>query len=264
MIVVVVQLLSHVQLSWTSWTGACQASLSFTIFWSLFRLMSIKLMMPSNHLMLCCPFSSGLQSFPHQSIFQWVGSSHQVTKVLEHHISPSNVYSVLISSGVDWFYLLIQGTLKSLLHHHTWKASILQCSAFFIVHLSHPYMTTRKIITLTIQTFVDKVMSLLFSMLSRFVIAFLLRNMIHNIRSCDLMLLASSDEKTEVLGEWIQVFPTFSRFILGNFMKDLHQLLFSLTKRNLKMIFAFTKKGKKVKQHSAKVLQQPIKAATSK
>ena len=146
----------------------------------------------------------------HQSIFQWAGSSHQVTKVLELHISPSNVYSVLISFGIDWFYLLaIQGTLKSLLHHHSWKASILQCSAFFIVHLSHPYMTTRKIIALTIQTFVDKVISLLFSMLSRFVIAFLLRNMIHNIRSCDLMLLASSDEKTEVLGEWIQVFPTF-------------------------------------------------------
>ena len=157
----------------------------------------------------------------HQSIFQWAGSSHQVTKVLELHISPSNVYSVLISFGIDWFYLLAsQGTLKSLLHHHSWKASILQRSAFFfffffersaffIVNLSHPYMTTRKITALTIQTFVDKVISLLFTMLSRFVIAFLLRNMIHNIRSCDLMLLASSDEKTEVLGEWIQVFPTF-------------------------------------------------------
>ena len=117
-------------------------------------------------------------------------------------ISPSNDYSGLISFRIDWFDLLaVQGTLKSLLHHHSWKASILQCSAFFIVHLSHPYMTTRKIIALTIQTFVDKVISLLFSMLSRFVIAFLLRNMIHNIRSCDLMLLASSDEKTEVLGE---------------------------------------------------------------
>ena len=130
---------------WPPWTAASQASLSFTISLSLLKLMSIKLMMPSNHLMLCCPFSSGLQSFPHQSIFQWVGSSHQVTKVLEHHISPSNVYSVLISSGVDWFYLLIQGTLKSLLHHHTWKASILQCSAFFTVQLSLSYMTTGKL-----------------------------------------------------------------------------------------------------------------------
>ena len=113
----------------------------------------------------------------HQSIFQWAGSSHQVTKVLELHISPSNVYSVLISFGIDWFYLLaIQGTLKSLLHHHSWKASILQCSAFFIVHLSHPYMTTRKIIALTIWTFVRKQMSLIFNTLSRFVKAFFPRS----------------------------------------------------------------------------------------
>ena len=91
-------------------------------------------------------------------------------------ISPSNEYSGLISFRINWFdHLAIQGTLKSLLQHHSLKASIIQCSAFFVVQLSHPYMTTGKIITLTIRTFVSKVISLLFNMLSRFVIAFLPR-----------------------------------------------------------------------------------------
>ena len=91
--------------------------------------------------------------------------------------SPSNEYSGLIFFGIDWFDLLaVQGTLKSLLQHHSLKASVLQCSAFFIVQLSHPYMTTRKTITLTRRTFVGKVMSLLFNMLSLLVIAFLPRS----------------------------------------------------------------------------------------
>ena len=98
----------------------------------------------------------------HQGLFQWVISSHHVAKVLEFHfsISPSNEYSGLISCRIDWFdSLAVQGTLKSLLQHHSSKASILQCSAFFIVQLSHPYMTTGKTIALTRWTFVGKVMS---------------------------------------------------------------------------------------------------------
>ena len=115
----------------------------------------------------------------HQGLFQWVSSSHQVAKGLAFQLQhqPSNEYSGLISLRIDWFDLLaVQGTLKSLLQHHSSKASILQCSAFFRVQLSHPYMTTGKTIALTRQTFVGKVMSLLFNKLSRLVIAFLPRS----------------------------------------------------------------------------------------
>ena len=116
----------------------------------------------------------------HQGLFRWLSSSHQVDKGLESFsfsISPSNEYSGLISFGMDWLDLLaVQGILKSLLQHHSSKASILQCWAFFIVQLSHPYMTTGKITALTRWTFVDKVMSLLFNMLSRLVITFLPRS----------------------------------------------------------------------------------------
>ena len=115
----------------------------------------------------------------HQGLFKWVSSLHQVAKVLEFsfNISPSNEHPGLISFRMDWLDLLaVQGTLKSLLQHHTSKASILQRSAFFVVQLSHPYMTTGKTIALTRWTFVDKVMSLLFNMLSRLVITFLPRS----------------------------------------------------------------------------------------
>ena len=115
----------------------------------------------------------------HPGLFQWVSSSNQVAKELElqlHH-SPANEYSGLVSFRIDWFDLLVvQGTLKSLLQHHTSKASILQWSAFFIVQLSHLYMTTRKTIALTRQTFVDKIISLLFNMLSRLFTVFLPRS----------------------------------------------------------------------------------------
>ena len=113
----------------------------------------------------------------HQGLFQWVNSLHQVATVLELQVSPSKEYSELISFRMDWFDLLaVQGTRKSLLQHHTSKASILQCSAFFMGQLSHPYMTTGKTIALTRRTFVGKVMSLLFNMLSRLAIAFLPRS----------------------------------------------------------------------------------------
>ena len=115
----------------------------------------------------------------HQGLFQWVTSLHQVAKLLDFsfNISPSNEYSGLIFFRIDWFDLLeVQGTLKSLLQHHSSKASILWCSAFFMVHLSYSYMTTGKTIALTRRTFFGKVMSLLFNMLSQLVIAFLLRS----------------------------------------------------------------------------------------
>ena len=119
-------------------------------------------------------------SSQHQGLFKWVSSSHQVAKVLEFQclsISPSNEYSGLISFRIDWLDLFAaQGALKSLLQHHSSKASVLQGSAFFIVQLSHPYMTTGKIIALTRWTFVGKVMSLLFNMLSRLVVTFLPRS----------------------------------------------------------------------------------------
>ena len=124
-------------------------------------------------------FSSRLQSFPASGSFpmsQFFTSSDQYWR-FSFSISPSNEYSGLISFRIDWFDLLaIQGTLKILLQHHSSKASVLQCSAFFIVQLSHPHMTTGKTIALTRQTFVGKVMSLLFNVLSRLVIAFLPRS----------------------------------------------------------------------------------------
>ena len=130
---------------------------------------------PSHYLLSPSPPAFSLSQ--HQGLFQWVSSSHQVAKVLEFqlHISSSNEYSGFISRRIDWLDLLaVQGTLKSLLQHQSLKASILRHSAFFIVQLSHPYMTTGKTIALTILTFVSKVMSLLFNTLSRLVIAFLL------------------------------------------------------------------------------------------
>ena len=123
--------------------------------------------------------SPALSLCQHQGLFQWVSSSHQVAKVLESQlsISPSNEHPGLISFRMDWLDLLaVQGTLKSLLQHHSSKASILRRSAFFIVQLSHPYTTNGKTIALTRWTFVGNVMSLLFNMLSRLVITFLSRS----------------------------------------------------------------------------------------
>ena len=139
--------------------------------------MSIQLVMPSNHLILCHPLLP-LSIFPNIRVF----SDESVPRIRwpkywSFSISPSNEYSGMISFRMDWFDLLaVQGTLKSLLQHHSSKALIYQCSAFFIVQLSHPYVTTGKTITLTRWTFVSKVMSLLFNMLSRLVIAFLPRS----------------------------------------------------------------------------------------
>ena len=119
---------------------------------------------------LSSPFPPAFNLSQHQGLFKWVSSSHQVAKYwcFSFSISPSNEYSGLIFFRIDWFDLLaVQGTLKSLLQHQSSKASILQCSAIFVVHLSHPYMTTGKTTALTRRTFVGKVLSLLFNMLSK-------------------------------------------------------------------------------------------------
>ena len=147
-----------------------------SIFWNLLKLMFIESVMPSNHLILCHTLLLLPSIFPKIRVFSNESALHiRWPKYCSFScsISPSNEYSGLISFRMDWFDLLaVQGTLKSLLQHHSSKASILQRSAFFIVQLSHPYMTTGKTIALTIWTF-SKVMSLLFNMLSRFVMAFL-------------------------------------------------------------------------------------------
>ena len=166
-----VQSLSRVRLFVTPWTPAHQASLSITNSRSLLKLMSIELVMPSSHLILC-PLLHLLPSiFPSIRVFSRQSVLHiRWPKYwsFSFSISPFNEYSGLISFRMDWLDLLaVQGTLKSLIQHHSSKASILQHSAFFIVQLSHPYMTTGNIIALTRWTFVGKVISLLFNMLSR-------------------------------------------------------------------------------------------------
>ena len=164
----------------TPWTAARQASLSITNSRSLLKLMSIEPVMPSNHLILCCLLFLPPSICPSIRVF----SSESVLCIrwpnywsFSFIISPSNEHSELISFRTDWLDLLAaQGTRKSLLQHHSSKASILWCSAFFIFQLSNPYMTTVKTIALTRWTFVGKVMSLLFNMLSRLVITFLPRS----------------------------------------------------------------------------------------
>ena len=175
-----VQSLSCVRLFVTLCTAACQASLSINNSWNSLKLMSIQLVMPFNHLILCRPLLLPPSNFPSIRIF----SSESVLCIrwpkywsFSFSINPSNEYSGLISFTMDWLDLLaVQGTLKSLLQHHSSKASILRHSAFFRVQLSHPYMTTGKTIALTRWTFVGKVISLLFIMLLRLVIAFLPRS----------------------------------------------------------------------------------------
>ena len=165
-----VQLRSHVWLIVTSWTAACQASLSITNSQSLLKLMSIVLVMLSNHFILyhaflLPSFFPNIRVFSNESVLliRWPNDWS-----FSFNISPSNEYSGLISFRMDWLDLLtVQGTLKSLLQHHSSKATILWHSAFFTVQFSYPYMTTGKTIALTRRTFVDKVMSLLFNMLSR-------------------------------------------------------------------------------------------------
>ena len=148
----------------TPWTAACQASLSITNSWSLLKLMSIESVMPSNHLILCRPLLFPPSIFPSIRVFSNESTFHiRWPKQWRFSISPSDEYSYsgLISFRIDWFDLFaIQDSIRSLLQHYSSKGSVLQHSAFFMVQISHPYMTTGKIIALTRRTFVSKVMSL--------------------------------------------------------------------------------------------------------
>ena len=172
-----VQSLSRVWLFATPWFTARQASVSITNSRSLLRLMSIESVMPSSHLILCHPLLLLPPIPPSIRVFSNESTLHMRWPEywsFSFSISPSNEHPGLISFRMDWLDLLaVQGTLKSLLQHHSSKASIFLCSAFFIVQLSHPYMTTGKTIGLTRRTFVGNVMSLLFNMLSRLAITFL-------------------------------------------------------------------------------------------
>ena len=153
----------------TSWTAAGQASLSFTISWNLLKLMSIQSVIPSKYLILSCPFIFLPSIFPGIRVF----SSESALRIwwpkywsFSFSISPPSEYSRLISFRIDWFDLLaVQGTLKSLVQHHSSKASVFQHSALLMVQLSHPYTSTGKTIALTIWTFVGKAMSLQYGVL---------------------------------------------------------------------------------------------------
>ena len=202
-----VQSLSYVQLFVTPRTTTRQASLSITNSWSLLKLMSIELVMPSSHLILCHPLLplsifASISVFSHESVLciRWPKYWS-----FSFSISPCNEYSGLISFRMDWLDLLaVQGTLKSLLQHHSSEASIL-CYSAFIVQLSHPSMTTGKTIALTRQTFVGKVMSLPFNMLSRLSIAFIPRSkhlLISQLQSPSALIL----EPKKVISDTVSIF----------------------------------------------------------
>ena len=216
-----VQLLSCVRLFVTPCTAACQAFLSIINSQSLPKPMSFELEMPSNHLMLCCPLH--LLPSIYQSIRVLSNESALCIRWSKYwsfsfNISPSNEHPGPISLRMDWLDLLaVQGTLKSLLQHHTSKALILWCSVFFIVQLSHPYMTTGKTIVLTRWTFVGKVISLLLNMLSRLVITFLPRSkrlLISWLLSPSALILEPKEIKSDTVST---VFPSISHEAWSNF-----------------------------------------------
>ena len=194
----------------TPWTAARQASLSITNSQSLLKLMSVKSVMPSNHLILYHPLL--LPSiFPSIRVFSSESAVHiRWSKYgnFSFRMSPSNKYSELISFRIYWFDLAVQETFKSLVQHHSSKASIIPCSALFMVQLSHSYMTTGKTIALTRWTFVSKVMSLLFNMLSRLVITFLHRSkclLISWLQSPSAVIL----EPRKIKSDTVSTFPIY-------------------------------------------------------
>ena len=214
-----VQSLSHVWLFVTPWTTAHQVSLSITNSRSLPKPMSIESMMPSNHLILCHPLLLLPSIFLSIRVFSSESALHiRWPKYwsFSFNISPSNEHPGLISSSIDWLDLLeVQGTLKSLLQHHSSKASILLCSAFFIVQCSHSYMTTGKTIALTRQIFIGKVMPLLFNMLSRLVIAFFPRSkhlLISLLQSPSAVILESRKIKSDTVST---VSPSIHHEVMG-------------------------------------------------
>ena len=193
----------------TPWTTARQASLSITNSRSPPKPMSIESIMASNHLILCCPLlllpsiSPSIRVFSNESALRIRWPKYWS---FSFNISPSNEHPRLISFKIDWLDLLaVQGTLKSLLQHHSSKASILRLSAFFTVQLSHQYMTTGKTIALTRRTFVGKVMSLLFNMLSGLVITFLPRSkrlLISWLQSPSAVILEPPQINPKQLRKW--------------------------------------------------------------
>ena len=214
-----VQLLSRVRLFATPWTTAHQASLSITNSWNLPKLMPIESVMPSSHLILCHPLfllppiPPSIRVFSNESTLRMRWPKYWS---FSFSIKPSNEYSGLISFRMDWLDLLaVQGTLESLLQHHSSKASILRCSAFFIVQLSHPYMTTGKTIALTTRTLVGKVMSLLLNMLSRLAITFLPRSkrlLISWLQSPSAVILEPRKIKSDTVSI---VSPSISHEVMG-------------------------------------------------
>ena len=196
------------------WTVACQASLSFIISQSLLNLMSAESMKPSNHLILCHPLLLLPSIFPSISVFPNELTLHiRWPKYwsFSFSISPSNEYSGLISFRIDWFDL--QGTIKSLLQHHSSKASILWFSTFLMVELSHLYMTTEKIIALIRRALVNKEISLLSNMLSRFVIAFLPRSkhlLISSLQSPSAVILEPKKRKSVTVSIFSPVYLPWS------------------------------------------------------
>ena len=233
-----VQFSSVTQSYYTLWdprTAECQASLSFTNSQSLLKLMSIESVMPSNHLILCRPLLLLPSIFPSIKVF----SNESAVSIrrpkywsFSFNISPSNEYSKLISFRMDWFDLSVQGTLKSLLPHHSSKASILWHSVFFMIQLSHPYMTTGKTTALTRQIFVGKVMALLFNMLSRLVIAFLPGSkhlLISWLQSPSAMILEPKEMNS------VTVSPSISHEVMG---PDVMIFVFSML--NFKAAFSLS------------------------
>ena len=249
-----VQLLSHIRLFVTPWIAARQASLSITNYRSLFKRMSIEFLMPSSQLILCRPLLLLPPIPPSFRVFSNEPTHH--IRWLKYcsfsfSISPTNKHPGLISYRINWLDLLaVQGTLKSILQHHSSKASIFQRSAFFTVQLSHLYMTTGKTIALTRWTFVSKIVSVLFYMLSRLVITFLPRSkrlLISWLQSPSAVILEPKNKVShcctvspaichEVMGpdamilvSWMLSFkPTFSlSFSLssGGYLVPLHFLL---------------------------------------
>ena len=201
-----------------------QASLSITNSWSPPKPMSIESVMPSNHLIFCRPLLFQPSIFPNIRVFSTESALHiRWPKYwsFRFNINPSSEHSGLLSFRMDWLYLLaVRGTLKSLLQHHNSKASILRCSTFFIVQLSHPYMTTGKTTALTRHTFVGKVMSLLFNMLSSLLITFLpgsKRLLISWLQSPSAVIL----ELKNIVSQYFQCFSIYLPWSDGTRFHDL-------------------------------------------
>ena len=226
----------------TPWTAARPASLSITNSRSPPKPMSIESVMPSNHLILCCPLLRLPSIFPSIRVFSNESALHiRWPKYwsFSFNISPSNEHPGLISFRLDWLDLLsVQGTLKNLLQHHSSKSSILWCSAFFTVQFSHPYMTPGKTIALIRRTFVDKVVSLLFNMLSRLIISFLPRSnhlWISWLQSSSAVILEPPKIKSDTVST---VSPSICHEVMG-----LNAMIFLFWMLSFKSTFSLSPKG---------------------